>query len=66
MFLLNSVAIERIRINSDIANELFIENFKKYQPVPEIRKIYSSILYETHRELADNAGELKRRLLEQI
>ena len=56
----------KFRINSEIANELFIENLKKYQPVPEIKKIYSSVLYETHRELADNAGEQKRRLLEQI
>ena len=59
-------AICKFRINSETANNMFVENLKKYQTFPEIRKLYSSILYETHRELADNAGEQKRRLLEQI
>lgn len=56
----------KFRINSEVANELFAENFKKYQPLPEVKKLYTSLLYETHRELANSAGEMKRRLLEQI
>lgn len=56
----------KFRINSEIANELFIEDLNKYQPIAEVKKLYSSILYETHRDLANNAGEQKRRLVEQI
>ncbi|MEN2416137.1 recombinase family protein [Flavobacterium mesophilum] len=56
----------KFRINSEIANELFIEDLNKYQPIVEVKKLYSSILYETHRDLANNAGEQKRRLVEQI
>ncbi|WP_221433479.1 MULTISPECIES: recombinase family protein [Flavobacterium] len=56
----------KFRINSEIANKLFIDDLKKYQPIPEVKKIYTSVIFETHRELANNAGEQKRRLLEQI
>ncbi|WP_370635825.1 recombinase family protein [Flavobacterium sp. JAS] len=56
----------KYRINSETANKLFIENLKKYQPITEVKKLYTSLLYETHRDLTDNAGEKKRRLLEQI
>ncbi|WP_432419444.1 recombinase family protein [Flavobacterium flavigenum] len=56
----------KFRINSEVANKMFIDELKKYEPIPEVKKLYSSILYETHRELADNAGVQKRRLLEQI
>lgn len=56
----------KFRINSEVANELFVEELKKYQPISEVKKLYTSILNETHRELSDNAGEKKRRLVEQI
>lgn len=56
----------KFRIKSDVANKMFIDELKKYEPITEVKKLYSSLLYETHRDLADNAGELKRRLLEQI
>lgn len=56
----------KFRINTEIANELFVDELNKYQPIAEVKKLYSSLLYETHRDLANNAGEQKRRLVEQI
>jgi len=56
----------KYRINSETANLLFIENLKKYEPISEVRKLYTALLYETHRELVNSAGEQKRRILEQI
>ncbi|WP_163407113.1 hypothetical protein [Flavobacterium ajazii] len=56
----------KYRINSENANRLFVENLKKYQPIPEVKKLYTSLLYETHRDLSNSAGEQKRRLAEQI
>ncbi len=56
----------KYRINSDFANDLFIQDLKKYEPISEIKKLYTAILVETHRDLTDNAIEKKRRILEQI
>jgi DNA invertase Pin-like site-specific DNA recombinase/transcription elongation factor Elf1 len=56
----------KYRINSEVANELFVENLKAYEPLHEVKKIYAAVLIETHRDLTDNAREMKRRILEQV
>jgi DNA invertase Pin-like site-specific DNA recombinase/transcription elongation factor Elf1 len=56
----------KYRINSEVANELFVENLKVYEPLHEVKKIYAAVLIETHRDLTDNAREMKRRILEQV
>ncbi|WP_074722154.1 recombinase family protein [Flavobacterium frigoris] len=56
----------KYRINSEVANELFVENLKAYEPLHEVKKIYTAVLIETHRDLTDNAREMKRRILEQV
>ena len=56
----------KYRMNSETANELFIENLKRYKPVPEIKKLYSAIIAETYREQARSGNENKTKLLAQI
>ncbi|WP_081478725.1 recombinase family protein [Flavobacterium frigoris] len=56
----------KYRINSEVANDVFAENLKTYEPLHEVKKIYTAVLIETYRDLTDSAREEKQRILEQI
>ena len=56
----------KYRINSEVANDIFTENLKSYEPLPEVKKIYTAVLIETYRDLTNNAQEVKSKILAQI
>ncbi len=56
----------KYRINSEIANERFINHLNTYRPIPEVKKLYSAVLLEAYKEHTGNAASEKKKMLAQI
>ncbi|WP_170245704.1 recombinase family protein [Flavobacterium daemonense] len=56
----------RYRINSDTANEIFINNLKQYIPMREIKNVYTIVLSECYKEQTKEVFEEKDRIMNQI
>lgn len=56
----------KYRINSELANEKFIEVLNKYKPLPQIKKLYSAVLLEAYREHTGFVASEKQKILTQI
>ena len=56
----------KYRINSEVANNIFTENLKTYQPLPEVKKICTAVLIETYRDLTNNVQKVKSKILSKI
>lgn len=56
----------KYRVNSETANEIFINNLKNYMPLPSIRKLYTSLILETYNSHTTIAKAEKGEILSQI
>jgi site-specific DNA recombinase len=56
----------KYRINSEMANEKFINHLNGYKPIPQVKKLYSAILLEAYKEQTGNATSEKKKMLAQI
>ena len=56
----------KYRINSEMANEIFISNLKQYIPIPEIKNIYTILLSECYKEQTKENFEEKNKIIDQI
>ena len=54
------------RINSENANEMFIDNLKKFAPEPAVKKLYTSLILESYKNNTNAAKNEKGELLIQI
>jgi site-specific DNA recombinase len=56
----------KYRVNSENANEIFINSLKEYVPRPEIKKLYTDVIVECYKEHTKEVHEEKYRILVQI
>jgi site-specific DNA recombinase len=56
----------KYRINSEIANEIFITNLKKYAPLQSVKKLYMSLILESYNSDTSVAKVEKVDLVAQI
>lgn len=56
----------KYRINSEVANEIFINHLQQYVSIPEMKNIYSKVLLESYREQASDVFEESDRIIKQI
>ncbi len=56
----------RYRINSETANAIFIQNLKKYVPIPEIKNIYANVIGDCYKEQIKDVLEEKTKIISQI
>ncbi|PXY47355.1 recombinase family protein [Flavobacterium hydrophilum] len=56
----------KFRINSETANDIFINNLKQYIPIPEIKNVYTSVLSECYKEQTKEIFEEKNKIITQI
>lgn len=54
------------RINSKNANEIFIDNLKKFAPEPAVKKLYTSLILESYNNNTNSSKDEKSELLIQI
>ncbi|WP_244307435.1 recombinase family protein [Flavobacterium fluviatile] len=56
----------KFRINSDMANEVFINYLKQYVPIPEIKSLYTSLLCEVYKEQTKDVFEERNKVIAQL
>ncbi len=56
----------KYRINSEVANEIFLNNLKQYVPRAEIKKLYIAIIIESFSENTKEIHEEKHKLIVQL
>ena len=54
------------RVNSEIANRIFIDQLNKFKPLEPVKKLYTAVLLEAYREHTGIIANEKRKSLEQI